>query len=66
MAPITKKLQILASLDALNPQQAEKVLNFIKQMLDVSKEDNNYPHPKKDRIAQLRMAIRKKKKSSED
>lgn len=37
MIPITKRNEILLQLDALNPKQAEKVMEYIRSVLDAKR-----------------------------
>jgi tellurite resistance protein len=56
MNSVTKKLQILESLNALDQTQTEKVLAYIKDMLSL-KTDGEYKRNKREAMKEIRQAL---------
>lgn len=57
MNSVTKKLQILESLNALDKAQTEKVLAYIKDMLAPNKEEQEYKRTKREAMKEIRQAL---------
>jgi len=56
MNSVTKKLQILETLNALDQTQTEKVLAYIKDML-TPKNDRDYKRNKREAMKEIRQAL---------
>ena len=56
MNSVTKKLQILESLSALDQTQTEKVLAYIKDMLSL-KAEGEYKRNKREAMKEIRQAL---------
>lgn len=56
MNSVTKKLQILESLNALDQAQTEKVLAYIKDMLTTTS-DVHYKRNKREAMKEIRQAL---------
>ena len=56
MNSVTRKLQILESLNALDQTQTEKVLAYIKDML-TPKTDREYKRSKREAMKEIRQAL---------
>ena len=56
MNSVTKKLQILESLSALDQSQTEKVLAYIKDMLSL-KNEGEYKRNKREAMKEIRQAL---------
>jgi tellurite resistance protein len=56
MNSVTKKLQILESLSALDQSQTEKVLAYIKDMLS-PKTEGEYKRNKREAMKEIRQAL---------
>ena len=61
MNSVTKKLQILESLNALDQTQTEKVLAFIKDMLTPS-DENQYKRNKREAMKEIRQALSRERR----
>ena len=59
MITIHKKHQILESLDSMDAEQAEKVLAYIKRMLNLSTSEKSYQHFKAEALEEIRQALEK-------
>lgn len=58
MSNTTQKLSILESLNALDQAQAEKVLSYIKNLLNTSSEEEmRYQRFKREAMKEIRQAI---------
>jgi hypothetical protein len=64
MKTIDQKHQILESLDTLDQNQTEKVLNYINGLINVSREDVRYQSLKREAIKEIRQALSKGRKLS--
>jgi tellurite resistance protein len=58
MTTVTKKLQILESLDALDQTQSEKVLAYIKSMLAPPQDEGQYKQFKREAMKEIRKALK--------
>jgi len=58
MTTVTKKLQILESLDALDQTQSEKVLAYIKSMLAPPQDESQYKRFKREAMKEIRKALK--------
>jgi tellurite resistance protein len=58
MTTVTKKLQILESLDALDQTQSEKVLAYIKSMLAPPQDERHYKRFKREAMKEIRKALK--------
>jgi hypothetical protein len=54
--------QILASLNALDHLQAEKVLNYIKGLIHIPEDDLQYQKMKREALREIRQALRNDEK----
>lgn len=61
MNSVTKKLQILESLNALDQTQTEKVLAYIKDMLTPS-DENQYKRNKREAMKEIRQALSRERR----
>ncbi|MCI0750785.1 MAG: hypothetical protein L0Y35_03015 [Flammeovirgaceae bacterium] len=59
MTNTKQKLQILEKLDSLDAGQADTVLEYIKSLLQVSKDEATYKKFKKEALKEIRSALRK-------
>lgn len=57
MNSVTKKLQILESLNALDKAQTEKVLAYIKDLLAPDKQEREYKRTKREAMKEIRQAL---------
>ena len=57
MTTTNQKHQILESLDSLDQTQTEKVLDYIKGLLHVSKDDLRYHRMKREAMKEIRQAL---------
>jgi hypothetical protein len=57
MTIVNQKHQILASLEALDHAQTEKVLNYIKGLLYPSREDARHQNLKREAMKEIRQAL---------
>ena len=57
MNSVTKKLQILESLNAMDQSQTEKVLAYIKDMLTINKSEVEYKRNKREAMKEIRQAL---------
>jgi hypothetical protein len=64
MKTIDQKHQILESLDTLDQNQTEKVLNYINGLTNVPREDVRYQSLKREAIKEIRQALSKGRKLS--
>jgi signal transduction histidine kinase len=64
MKTIDQKHQILESLDTLDQNQTEKVLNYINDLINVSREDVRYQRLKREAIKEIRQALSNGRKLS--
>ena len=62
MTTINHKHKILASLDALDQAQTEKVLDYIKGLITGSREDASYQKVKREAMKEIRQALVKGRK----
>jgi hypothetical protein len=61
MNSVTKKLQILESLNALDQTQTEKVLAYIKDMLTPS-DESQYKRNKREAMKEIRQALSRERR----
>jgi hypothetical protein len=61
---MNQKHQILESLDTLDQNQTEKVLNYINGLINVSREDVRYQSLKREAIKEIRQALSNGRKLS--
>jgi hypothetical protein len=59
MTNIHQKHQILESIESLDPVQAEKVLEYIKGLLNPSKDGTGYQKLKREALKEIRQALSK-------
>jgi hypothetical protein len=64
MTTMNQKHQILESLDTLDQNQTEKVLNYINGLTNVSREDVRYQSLKREAIKEIRQALSNGRKLS--
>lgn len=64
MTTMNQKHQILESLDTLDQNQTEKVLNYINGLINVSREDVRYQSLKREAIKEIRQALSNGRKLS--
>jgi ERCC4-type nuclease len=64
MTAMNRKYQILESINSLDQHQAEKVLNYIKGLTDLPKEDSNYQRMKTEAMKDIRNALGTERNSS--
>jgi hypothetical protein len=64
MTTMNQKHQILESLDTLDQNQTEKVLNYINDLINVSREDVRYQRLKREAIKEIRQALSNGRKLS--
>jgi hypothetical protein len=64
MTTMNQKHQILESLDTLDQNQTEKVLNYINGLINVSREDVRYQSLKREAIKEIRQALNNGRKLS--
>jgi hypothetical protein len=64
MTTMNQKHQILESLDMLDQNQTEKVLNYINGLTNVSREDVRYQSLKREAIKEIRQALSNGRKLS--
>jgi hypothetical protein len=57
MITIHQKHQILESLDSMDAEQTEKVLTYIKRMLNLPSTENSYQHFKRKALNEIRQAL---------
>lgn len=57
MTTIHQKKQILRSLNAMDQEQAEKVLDYIKLMLNYPAEEKSYQRFKNQALQEIRQAL---------
>jgi hypothetical protein len=57
MTTTLKKLQILESLSSLDQRQAEKVLDYINRLTEISKDDIRYQNMKRKAMQEIGQAI---------
>jgi len=62
MTSTNQKLQILEKLDSLDAKQADTVLEYIKGLLQVSKDDASYRKFKQEALREIRTALQKDNK----
>jgi DNA polymerase III delta prime subunit len=62
MTSTNQKLQILEKLDSLDAKQADTVLEYIKSLLQVSRDEASYKKFKQEALKEIRSALRKDKK----
>jgi hypothetical protein len=60
MITIHQKHQILESLDSLDAEQTEKVLTYIKRMLNLPSGEVSYAQFKREAMNEIRQALSKK------
>jgi hypothetical protein len=58
MANVTQKLRILESLDALDQTQSEKVLAYIRSMLNTQRDEEHYKRFKREAMKEIRQALK--------
>ncbi|MCU0397975.1 MAG: hypothetical protein MUC73_07715 [Cyclobacteriaceae bacterium] len=58
MTTVTQKLRIMESLDALDQTQSEKVLAYIRSMLNTSRDEDQYRHFKREAMKEIRKALK--------
>jgi tellurite resistance protein len=61
MNSVTRKLQILESLNALDQTQTEKVLAYIKDMLTPS-DESQYKRNKREAMKEIRQALSRERR----
>lgn len=59
MITVTQKLQILESLSYLDQTQSDKVLTYIKSLLNSPKDDMRYKRWKNEGMKEIRMALQR-------
>jgi hypothetical protein len=62
MTATHKKLQIMESLSTLDQAQAEKVLDYIKRLTTVPREDLQYQRMKREAMQEIRLALGNERK----
>ena len=60
MKSITKKQAILQSLEGMNPQEMDQVLDYVKQMLYNESNDLSYQNFKSQALKEIQEALNKK------
>ena len=58
MTTVTQKLRIMESLDALDQTQSEKVLAYIRSMLNASHNEDHYKRFKREAMKEIRKALK--------
>jgi regulator of sigma D len=58
MSTVTQKLRIMESLDALDQTQSEKVLAYIRSMLNTSRDEDQYRNFKREAMKEIRKALK--------
>jgi len=58
MTTVTQKLRIMESLDALDQTQSEKVLAYIRSMLNTSRDEDQYRNFKREAMKEIRKALK--------
>ncbi len=61
MITVTQKLRIMESLDALNQTQSEKVLAYIRSMVNNQREEDQYKRFKREAMKEIRKALKTNK-----
>jgi hypothetical protein len=61
MITIHKKHQILESLDSMDEEQTEKVLTYIKRMLNLPSGEISYSQFKREAMVEIRQALKSPK-----
>jgi hypothetical protein len=64
MITVTQKLRIMESLDALNQTQSEKVLAYIRSMVNNQREEDQYKRFKREAMKDIRKALKTNKSLS--
>jgi hypothetical protein len=57
MTSFHQRHQILASLDALDQGQTEKVLEYIRGLQHTRKDDSHHQHMKREAMKEIRLAL---------
>jgi hypothetical protein len=57
MTATHKKLQIMESLDSLDQRQSEKVLDYIKRLMELKEDDFRHERMKHKAMQEIRQAI---------
>ncbi len=58
MISVTQKLRIMESLDALDQTQSEKVLAYIRSMVNNQRDEDQYKRFKREAMKEIRKALK--------